>query len=159
MISASRVAVLAAVVFLAACGGGSDTPVEPARPTLQLREIVITDSASRVLSYSHRDHWHGFPVVPMASGLAVRVFYSTDQRDADDHDMPARTSWITMDTLSAEYNVRTVISDTTVARFSGDRRGGLFTGMRANSASVVSFVVRRGTATLFEAPPLNFTVR
>lgn len=148
-----------ALFGVAACGGGSDAPTQPDRPTLQLREIVLTDSTGRVVSHSHRDHWHGFPVVPMTSGLAVRTYYSEEQRDADDHDMPSRASWITMDTLPADYNVRVVISDTTVARFGGDRSSGRFTGLRANSASVVSFVVRRSTATLFEAPPLNFTVR
>jgi hypothetical protein len=150
---------LFALGTLTACGGGADAPTQAARPALDLREIVLTDTLGRVLSFSHRDHWHGFPVVPMSGGLPVQVFYSTEQRDADDHDMPTRASWIVMDTLPTEFNVRAVVQDTTVARFTGGRSQGRFTGLRTNSASVISFVVRRNTATLFEAPPLNFTVR
>jgi hypothetical protein len=159
MMTRQRVAAVTALALLAACGGGENTPTAPDAPTLQLREIVITDTSGRMLSFSHRDHWHGFPVVPMGADLAVRTYFSAEQRDADDHDAPSRASWIRMDTLSTDFNLRVVVSDTSVARFAGDRRGGQFTGLRANSASVVSFVVRRGTATVYEAPPLNFTVR
>lgn len=159
MRSTLRLCTLTALLTLAACGGGSDTPTEAERPTLELREVILTDSTGRVVSYSHRDHWHGFPVVPMSSGLVVRSYYSTEERAPEDHDVPSRASWVTMDTLPAEYNARIVISDTTVARYTGDRSAIRLTGLKANSASVISFVVRRGTATLFEAPPLNFTVR
>jgi hypothetical protein len=50
------------------------------------------------------------------------------------------------------------VEDTTIARWSGDRAGGTLAGLRAG-ASRLSIVVRRGSTTIYEAPPLNFRVQ
>jgi hypothetical protein len=57
-----------------------------------------------------------------------------------------------------DHNLRVVIQDTTLARWSGDDVRGSLHGLR-EGASIISFVVRRGTTTIYEAPPLNFRVR
>jgi hypothetical protein len=160
---------LAASALLAACGGADAavapvTPVDP--PPLAdvttiraTSEMVLEDSLTgTMIAYSHRDHWHGFPVVPSRGALAVRLWFSNETRDADDHDIPARRSWFRLDRLP-DHNVRVVIADTTMARWSGTASGGRFEGVRENSASLVTFVVRRGTTTLNERPPLNMVIR
>jgi hypothetical protein len=50
------------------------------------------------------------------------------------------------------------VEDTTIGRWSGDRVRGQLQGLRAG-ASRMSFVVRRGTTTIHEVPPLNFIVQ
>lgn len=153
---------------LAACGGGSDAAPSPTQPAPtppgtvapQIRattELVLEDSTGRVVAYSHRDHWHGFPVVPVSGGLLLRKHFSNEVRDADDHDVPSRQSWFALAALP-DHNVRVVVADTTLARWSGDAAAGRFTATRPNSATTVSFVVRRGTTTLNERPPLNLRI-
>ncbi|MCU0627857.1 MAG: hypothetical protein MUF21_15510 [Gemmatimonadaceae bacterium] len=133
-------------------------PVGVAPRITATTEVVLVDSTDRVVAYSHRDHWHGFPVVPVTSGLRLRMAFSNEVRDSDDHDMPSRQSWFTLDQL-ADHNVRMVIADTTAARWSGDAVWGRFTGLRANGATTASIVVRRATTTLNERPPLNLVIR
>lgn len=160
-------------VALAACGGGGDAaptapgtaPIAPP-PSLDVAtirtttEMIVEDSVTgAVVAYSHRDHWHGFPVVPSgAAGLPLRLWFSNELRDADDHDIPARRSWFRLDAL-ADHNVRVVVADTTAARWEGTGSGGRLVALRANAATLVSFVVRRGTTTLNERPPLNIVLR
>lgn len=160
---------LLSLVILTACGG-SDAPVGPENPTdappsldvtnvRSTTEMILEDSLSgAVLAYSHRDHWHGFPVVPGRGSLMVRLWFSNETRDADDHDIPARRSWFRVDRLP-DHNVRVVVADTTVAQWTGTASGGRFESTRQNSASLVTFVVRRGTTTLNERPPLNMVIR
>nr|MCU0619494.1 hypothetical protein [Gemmatimonadaceae bacterium] len=67
-------------------------------------------------------------------------------------------SWFRLDAL-VNHNVRVVVADTTAARWEGTGSGGRLVSLRANSATLVSFVVRRGTTTLNERPPLNIVLR
>ncbi len=159
-------------VVLAACGGGGDaSPTAPGAPVAPppsldvatiraTTEMIVEDSLSgEVVAYSHRDHWHGFPVVPTgATGRPLRLWFSNELRDGDDHDIPARRSWFRLDALP-DHNVRVVVADTTAARWEGSGSGGRLVALRANSATVVSFVIRRGTTTLNERPPLNVVLR
>lgn len=161
--------VLVASTVLAACGGGGSDAPSPTQPgpapapgpvAPQVRattELILEDSTGRVVAYSHRDHWHGFPVVPVGSGLLLRKHFSNEVRDADDHDVPSRQSWFALTAL-ADHNTRVVIADTTLARWTGDGTTGRFSAFRANTATTVSFVVRRGTTTLNERPPLNIRI-
>ena len=160
--------VVAVACALAACGGGGDAAPSPTQPSPtppgtvapQIRattELVLEDSTGRVVAYSHRDHWHGFPVVPVAGGLLLRKHFSNEVRDADDHDMPSRTSWFALTALP-DHNVRVVVADTTLARWAGDAATGRFQAFRGNTATTVSFVVRRATTTLNERPPLNLRI-
>jgi hypothetical protein len=160
----------AGLVLLSACSGGdASTPDPVAPPTGPDRsavratsELVLEDSLTgRVVAYSHRDHWHGFPVVQMASPLLLRAWFSNEVRDADDHDAPAQRSWFRLDELSdaAAMNLRVVIADTTIASWRGAASGGSLVGLRSNQASLATFVARRGTTTLNERPPLNVVTR
>jgi hypothetical protein len=165
------IALVPLVALLAACGGGGSdaaptappppgTPAPGAPVAPQIRattELILEDSTGRIVAYSHRDHWHGFPVVPVAGGLALRKHFSNEVRDADDHDVPARPTWFALTALP-DHNTRVVVGDTTLARWTGDAAGGRFTATRPNSATTVSFVVRRGTTTLNERPPLNLRI-
>lgn len=154
-----RAAVPAFLAFaaLAACGGGEGaTAPPPAGPSLVVAEMVLVDEAGTML-YSHRDHWHGFPVVPASGRLPLQQYFVARSGGADDHDPPPRADWFTL-AAHADVDLRAVVSDTTIGRWSGDKLLGTLEGRRAG-ASVVSYVVRRGATTLREVPPLNFVVR
>jgi hypothetical protein len=45
-----------------------------------------------------------------------------------------------------------------VASWTGDRTSGRLAGLR-EGASRISFVIKRGTTTVYEAPALNFRVK
>lgn len=168
-VSSRSALVVTLAAALAACGGGGDAAPSPTQPTPtpppgqvvpQIRattELVLEDSTGRVVAYSHRDHWHGFPVVPVAGGLLLRQHLSNEVRDADDHDMPSRQSWFALTALP-DHNMRVVVADTTLARWSGDAAAGRFQSFRTNTATTVSFVIRRATTTLNERPPLNIRI-
>nr|MCU0623581.1 hypothetical protein [Gemmatimonadaceae bacterium] len=66
--------------------------------------------------------------------------------------------WISLDSLPSEINTRIVATDTTVLQAAGTRAQLQLTGRRTASTPL-SVVVRRGTTTLYEAPPLNTVVR
>jgi hypothetical protein len=107
--------------------------------------------------YSHRDHWHGSPVVRLGAAPVRWTFQFVDASMAeDDHDVPPAEAWFTL-AERTEFDVRVVVEDPTVARWEGDRLGGSLVGLRAG-ASRVTFVVRRGETTIWESPPLNFRV-
>lgn len=151
-------AVAAAVTAasLAACDRAATEPV--VAPSIRLNEVVLEDPASGTLIYSHIDHWHGFPIVPNGGSLTLRKYFVAFSSHPDDHEPPSRGDWISLDTLPAEINTRIVASDSTVIGASGTRAVLELTGRRAASTPV-SVVVRRGTTTLYEAPPLNTVVR
>jgi hypothetical protein len=109
------------------------------------------------MMYSHRDHWHGFPVVPAGRQLAMQQFFIARSSGTDDHEPPPQADWFTL-AAHAEAELRAVVADTAVGRWSGDKLQGVLDGRRVG-ASVVSYVVRRGPTTLKEVPPLNFVVR
>ena len=146
------------VLALAACGGdggGPSAPPPDATP-LVVAEMVLVDEAGTMM-YSHRDHWHGFPVVSAGRPLALQQFFVARSGGADDHQPPPQAEWFTLAT-HADVDLRVVVSDTTVGRWSGDKVRGSLDGRRVGS-SVVSYVVRRSATTLKEVPPLNFVVR
>jgi hypothetical protein len=155
---ASRVAFPALVLALAACGadGGGATEPPPDAAPLVVAEMVLVDAAGTVM-YSHRDHWHGFPVVPAGGQLAVEQFFVARSGSADDHEPPSRAEWFTL-AAHPDVDLRVVVADTTVGRWRGDKVRGTLDGHRAG-ASAVSYVVRRGATTLRELAPLSFVVR
>jgi hypothetical protein len=144
-----------ACMLLVACDRSSST--EPDVDGLVIREVILAGSDGS-FSFSHRDHWHGAPVVRAAGTLGITLHFTDAQLAPDDHDAPPVEQWFSLADKPAEYNVRVVIEDTTVARWTGDRRGGTLAGLR-DGASRFSVVVRRGTTTIYEAPPLNFRVQ
>ncbi len=144
-------------VFAGAVACADREPTAPTVAGLTIREVILVASDGAVV-YSHRDHWHGAPVVRAGGSVGLTLHFSAQQLAADDHDAPPVESWFTLRDKPAEYSVRVVVEDTTIARWTGDRTGGTLTGLRSG-ASRMSFVVRRGTATVYEAPPLNFRVQ
>ncbi|HMS01496.1 MAG TPA: hypothetical protein PKE51_00905 [Gemmatimonadaceae bacterium] len=147
---------LVAVVLVAACGDKSGV-TEPEVEGLVIREVILAaDDGS--FTFSHRDHWHGAPVVRASGTRGLTLHFTSTQLAPDEHDTPPVESWFTLAQAPADYNVRVVIEDTTVARWTGDRVNGTLHGLR-DGASRISFVVRRGGATIYEAPPLNFRVQ
>lgn len=150
-----RVALLATVSLAVACTDRA--PTAPTVDGLTVREVILMGSDGSV-AFSHRDHWHGAPVVRAGESVGITMHFTALQLAADDHDAPPVEAWFTLRDKPAEYNVRVVVEDTTLARWSGDRVSGTLTGLRSG-ASRMSFVVRRGTATIYEAPPLNFRVQ
>ncbi|MDF1505957.1 hypothetical protein [Roseisolibacter sp. H3M3-2] len=151
-------ATLLLALTLAACGGdggGAAAPPTDAAP-LVVAEMVLVDESGTMM-YSHRDHWHGFPVVPAGRQLALQQFFVARSSGGDDHEPPPRGEWFSL-AAHPDAELRVVVGDTTVGRWSGDKVRGALDGRRAG-ASVVTYVVRRGATTLKEVPPLNFVVR
>ena len=149
-------ALVAIALTLSACGDKSGA-TEPDVDGLVIREVILRGDDGSV-TFSHIDHWHGAPVVRAGDTRSITLHFTSQRGAADDHYAPPVESWFTLADASAEYNVRTVIEDTTVARWSGDRVSGVLHGLR-DGASRISFVVRRGSTTVYEAPPLNFRVQ
>lgn len=146
------VGLLAALLPLASCDGG---PADAAPQGPEIREIVLVGEDGTV-AFSHRDHWHGAPVVRAGRSAGYAMHFTETQASADDHDAPPVEQWFTLD-AHPDLAVRVVVEDTTLARWSGDRVRGTLHGLR-EGASRMSIVVQRGTTTLYEAPPLNFRV-
>ena len=143
----ATVAILATIVV--ACDGS------PAAPDTQLpvAEIIVADAATgEYVAYSHQDHWHGALRQRVGDARQYRVFFTARQRGPNEHDVPARAEWFSLDTLQA-YQLHTVVQDTAIARWSLASAIGTLSTPRSG-ATYVSFVVRRGTTTIFEAPPL-----
>lgn len=155
-IQPARTALLA--LALAACGGGGDvTAPPPDAPRLEIASVVIEDTGTGDIMFSHDNHWHGFPVVAVGGRRSLRVHFVKQGRAPDDHDMPPRNEWFSL-ANHADHSLPVVIEDPSRAQWEGDRLGGTLTG-RAAGASRISFRLFRGTTTVWEAPPLNFTVR
>ncbi|HEY0931264.1 MAG TPA: hypothetical protein VGE27_15185 [Gemmatimonas sp.] len=148
---------LPVAVLLAACGGSEATDPTVNPPGLQVAGMVVEDVASGEVMFSHDAHWHGFPIVNVGARRELRVYFITQGRSADDHDVPPRSEWQSLENRT-DYSVPVVIEDPSRARWDGDRRGGTLTGQAAG-ASRMTFRVLRGTTTIWEAPSLNFTVR
>jgi hypothetical protein len=148
----------AATLFVVACGGGGDVAAPPpTAPRLEISSIVVEDPTSGDIMFSHDDHWHGFPVVRVGQQRALRVHFVKQGRAPDDHDMPPRNEWFTLQP-HADHSLPVVIEDPTRAQWAGDRLGGALAGQAAG-ASRMSFRVLRGSTTVWEAPPLNLVVR
>lgn len=144
---------LAAVV---ACGD-KEGATAPEVDGVTIRETILRSSDGSV-AFSHIDHWHGSPVVRANGTVGISLLFTAIRPAPDDHDAPAVETWFSLSAAPTEYNVRVVVEDTTIARWTGDRVSGTLHGLR-EGASRLSVVVRRGTTTLYEAPPLNFRVQ
>lgn len=152
------VTIASAALLLAACGGGGDVAAPPpSAPRLQIASIVVEDPATGDIMFSHDDHWHGFPVVASGAQRTLRVHFVKQGRAPDDHDMPPRSEWFTLQE-HADHALPVVIEDPSRAAWMGDRLGGSLRGQAAG-ATRMSFRVFRGSTTVWEAPPLNLVVR
>ncbi len=126
-------------------------------PRLVIASVVLEDQASGTVFFSHADHWHGFPVVPVGGQRQLRVHFVKQGRAPDDHDLPPQVEWFTLQGYP-DHALPVVIEDPSRARWTGDRLGGTLFGEVAG-ASRMSLRVLRGTTTVWEAPPLNLVVR
>ncbi len=149
------VALMLAAVATTACDRSSGT--EPVVDGLIVREVILASSDGS-FAFSHRDHWHGAPVVRANGTLGITMNFTEAQLAPDDHEAPPVEQWFTLEGTPDEYNVRVVIEDTTIARWVGNRVNGTLHGTR-DGATRISLVVRRGSTTLYEAPPLNIRVQ
>ncbi len=153
-----RLACVVTATLLVACSGGESVSAPPAgTPQLGIASVIVEDPATGDIIFSHNDHWHGFPVVSVGSQRQLRIHFVKQGRAADDHDMPPRNEWFTLQS-HADHSLPVVIEDPTRARWSGDRLGGVLAG-EAPGASRMSIRVFRGGTTVWEAPPLNLVVR
>ncbi|MCE2903162.1 MAG: hypothetical protein ACK6DP_05370 [Gemmatimonas sp.] len=148
----------AAAWLLAACGGGGDVAAPPpSAPRLEIASIVVEDPQTGDIMFSHDDHWHGFPTVAAGGARTLRVHFVKQGRAPDDHDMPPRNEWFTLQN-HADHSLPVVIEDPARASWAGDRLGGQLRG-QSPGASRLSVRVLRGSTTVWEAPPLNFVIR
>lgn len=148
---------LAAPTLLLLVAAGCDrSATEPTVQGLTVNEVFLEDAQGNVI-YSHYDHWHGSPTPRMGSPIAYRVWFSTEQMSPDDHNPVPREKWFSLDGRT-DYDLRGVVADPTVASWTGNRVSGTLDGRR-DGATQLSLVVQRGTATIYEAPPLTFRVR
>jgi hypothetical protein len=147
---------LAATALLSACDRAATAP--EVAPNLVIAEMVLVDDAGNMM-WSHNDHWHGFPVLNASSGVRLSKHFVARGTSADDHEMPSRDQWFTLADKGNDIRVSVVVSDTTLARWTGDRVSGRLEGRGRRGASSMAIRVLRGNTTLKELPPLSFTVR
>jgi hypothetical protein len=151
-----RLALAGPLAAVAACGGGGTAATGPAASSLVVAEMVLEDEAGTVY-HSHRDHWHGFPVVPAGGELRVRQYFVARSASADDHEAPPRSEWFSL-ADHADAEVRVVVRDEAVGGWRGDRLTGALLGRRTG-ATDASLTIRRGPTTLRELPSLPVVVR
>ena len=145
-------AALPLLALLAGCGDGPTIPPE----ALAIREMILQGDDGEWI-FSHHDHWHGAPVVRAGQDAGYALHFTSVRPAPDDHDPAPVEEWFTL-AAHPDHELRVVIEDTTVARWEGDRVRGSLVGVR-EGASRMSFVVRRGGTTVYEAPQLNFRVQ
>lgn len=150
-----RILLIAMTLFAIACDRSTGT--EPTVDGLTIREVILVGSDGS-FTFSHRDHWHGAPVVRANTSVGLAMHFTASQSGTDDHEAPPVEQWFSLAAAPAEFSVRVVVEDTLTARWSGDRVSGTLHGLR-EGASRFSIVVRRGSSTIYEAPPLNFRVQ
>jgi len=149
-----RTVLLLLLAIASACG--ADGPATPSVAGLRIGEIILVPTGDEPI-YSHEDHWHGAPLVDVGVSTAFAVHFIEAPLSSGDHDVAPQELWFTL-ADHPEYELRAVIEDPSIATWTGDRTGGALRGT-VSGASRISFVVRRGTTTIYEAPPLNFRVR
>jgi hypothetical protein len=150
-----RISGVRALVALSIAVGACDR--SPTRlEELLVKEIILAIDDG-TYAFSHTDHWHGAPTVRAGGDVGMNLYFTATRLAPDDHDMPPIEQWFTLE-KHPDHSVRVVIEDTTIGRWSGDRVRGRLHGLRAG-ASRMTFVVLRGTTTIYEAPPLNFIVQ
>jgi hypothetical protein len=129
----------------------------PTAPEQLLVNEIILAVDDGTFAYSHYEHWHGAPALRAGSSVGMDLHFTSVRQTSDEHEPPPVELWFTL-ADHPEYGVHVVIEDPTIGRWSGDRVRGTLEGLRPG-ASRMSFVVRRGTTTIWEAPPLNFVVQ
>ena len=149
----SRLLLAAFLVVVAAC---DKSVTAPRIADAEVKEIILRTSSGDII-YSHIDHWHGAPLAPLGGFETLEIFFSSVRMSADDHDPPPFESWFTL-ADHPELSIIAIVEDPAVGSWTGTRVAGQLHGLAAG-ASRLSFVVRRGTTTLLEAPPLNFRVQ
>jgi hypothetical protein len=151
-----RLVSAALVLLLAACDRAATAP--EVAPDVVIAEMIMVDEQGNAM-WSHNDHWHGFPVVPMTGSTRLQKYFVARGTSADDHDMPSRDQWFTLGAKATDIRLSVVIADTTMARWTGDRVTGAIEGRGRRGATSMAMRVMRGNTTLKELPPLSFTVR
>jgi len=151
--TATKILFLALLMGAAACG---ESVSEPTVDGLEIADIVLEMGNGEIV-YSHIDHWHGFAVVNQGTPEDMTAYFVARSTHPDDHTVPSRDEWFTLGD-HPDYDLQVVIEDPSKATWTGDRTGGRLTGLEAGNTRK-SVVVRRGTTTIFEAPPLNVVVR
>ena len=147
----------AALAVLSACGGdGGTTPPTEVGPRLDVQTMVLVGDAGDTI-FSHQEHWHGFPVTAAGGRARYTVYFVSTPRSSDDHEPPPRGDWFTL-AAHADGNLAVTVEQPATAVWEGDKLTGALVGRQAG-ASRVNFVVKRGTTTVKELPPLPFTVR
>ncbi len=144
------------VAALAACGGGGSTPPTEVGPRLDVQAMVLVGEGGDTL-FSHQEHWHGFPVVAAGGRARYTQYFVSTARSSDDHEPPPRADWFTLAAHPAA-NLEVTVEQPATAGWEGDKLTGTLVGRQAG-ASRVNVVVKRGTTTVKELPPLPFTVR
>lgn len=122
-----------------------------------MAEIIIVDALTgEQVAYSHRDHWHGVLRQRPADIRRLRLYFTATARAASDHEAPSSREYVRLDTIP-DLRVGTVVQDTTVAQWSGGAYEGTLSS-RAAGSTHVSFVVYRGSTTIYQAPPVGLSV-
>jgi len=153
--SIHRLRTCAVTLMIAFAVGCDRSPTEP-EDALEVREIILAgDDGS--YAFTHHDHWHGAPVVRAGAQAGFTVHLASRSMATDDHEPVPAEEWFTLEG-HPDYSLRVVVEDTTIARWAGDRARGTLQGLR-EGASRISIIVRRGSTTIFEAPPLNVRVQ
>jgi len=147
---------LASTLLLFGVAACDRSATAPSVEGLDVNEIILEDNAGNFV-FSHYDHWHGSPTPRMGQPVAYKVWFSSEQLSPDDHNIVPREKWFSLQGRSA-YDLRVVVADPTVASWAGDRAAGTLSGLR-DASTQLSMVVRRGSTTVYEAPPLTFRVR
>jgi len=145
-----------AAALLLTAAGCDRSVTEPPIAGVHVAVIILRTSGGEFI-FTHRDHWHGAPLVPVNGTETLEIYFSEIRMADDDHEPPPVESWFTL-VGHSDLNVAAVIEDPSIATWTGTRTSGTFHGLEAG-ASRISFVVKRGSTTLLEAPPLNFRVQ
>jgi hypothetical protein len=149
-----RHAAAAALLFAATTVACDRSPTAP--DELLVNEIILAVDDG-TFAFSHYEHWHGAPALRAGSSVGMNLHFTSVRQSVDEHEPLPVEQWFTL-AGHPEYGVQVVIEDPTVGRWSGDRVRGTLEGLRPG-VSRMTFVVRRGTTTIYDAPPLNFVVQ
>jgi len=148
-----RARVLAALLLLSAAACDRD----PTAPEELLVNEIILAVDDGTYAFSHTYHWHGAPAVRANAVVGMNLHFTSVRLPPDEHDPVPIEQWFTL-AAHPDYQVHVVVEDPTIGRWSGDRLRGTLEGLK-QGASRMTFVVRRGSTTIYESPPLNFVVQ
>ncbi len=150
---------LAALLLLGGLSACDRSPTGPSPKTLTIAEIVVLDSLPGQMArtvYSHEDHWHSvFRLHPNETHL-VQLYFVTKEQAAEQHDLPARSQWITL-ADHPDHRVQVTIEDPSIATWTGNATTATLVGHRVG-ATHLTFVVLRGETTIYQSPPVGLSV-